>query len=692
MRLKPVINALAHQCTMFCFCLFFTILAVPGLTMGDDTPTEPADEPTMLMFVGEQLDVLTIASRREESAWQAPAVARVITRDQLRNRGAATLGEALEKMPGFFMSRKEWGMQPYLRGIPNSVLFLYDTVPISSDIKKSWNLLDHEMSLAPVKRIEIVRGPGSVLWGPDAFAGIVNVVPMTGKDLNGTELGITYDYPGDQKGFFANHGYHSGNYDLFLSLSGRRGEEDDRAANIKRFWGNGQTPVSPEQRYGETQPDDSRYLEAFGSLSIGDWLHLSSRISDSRKPYRMSDASGRMSWLEARSVPTSFVKLEAKKDVDISSTIRFTGTFSSLHPEYDLIDRTISQRETTSYGELIYDRSFFAGSGLMTGGISFREKHVKNAPVWNSYFPDFLGDENRFFLPLLSQEDYNTRLWSLFLQFNQKMGHIDVWGGIRKDFHDKYKDHISYNAGVSWEISTNLMMKILFGTAYRTPFSRQLISDEEPDLEKIKSISSQIVWKFNEHLDVALCGFASRIDNHIMEDPYAGLSVPNHQSINGIELEMNLSPSKKIQLSAKLTALDNTGPQETYRYNDYSYIRADGTIVEHFVDLAYPYDIGSDIMFNLMGTMNLNRYITTYAGLSYFSDRKLIYPRGDTFIDLPGVWLLDATATVRDILPKGLELELALKNCTDRKYEIPGTYSTLSGDPFSVHITLRKKW
>ena len=187
--------------------------------------TEPSAErnDTLLMFVGEDLDVLSIASRRQESAWQAPAVAHVITREEIKERGIRTLSHALEMEPGFYMAKKEWGTQPYLRGIPDSVLFLYDTVPTGSDISKSLHPLDHELSLAPIKRIEILRGPGSVLWGADAFAGIVNLVPMTGKDLEGAETGILYGGPGNQRLIYANAGHDAGLWDAFFSVTGRKG-------------------------------------------------------------------------------------------------------------------------------------------------------------------------------------------------------------------------------------------------------------------------------------------------------------------------------------------------------------------------------------------------------------------------------------------------------------------------------------
>ena len=307
---------------------------------------EPAGRnDTLLMFVGEDLDVLSIASRRQESAWQAPAVAHAITREEMKERGIQTLSHALEMEPGFYMAKKEWGTQPYLRGIPNSVLFLYDTVPTGSDISKSLHPLDHELSLAPIKRIEILRGPGSVLWGPDAFAGIVNLVPMTGKDLEGAETGILYGTPGNQRAFYANAGHDAGLWDAFLSVSGRKGEENDTDYNIVRFWGDGKTAVAPEDRYGRKSPDDSRYLEVSGRFSYGDWLTLSGLFSDYEKNYAMSRPAGDLSWGESRSAPFGFIKIEAKKNLDRSSTLRFTGSYSSLNPEYEIIDRTLEQKE-----------------------------------------------------------------------------------------------------------------------------------------------------------------------------------------------------------------------------------------------------------------------------------------------------------------------------------------------------------
>jgi outer membrane receptor protein involved in Fe transport len=646
------------------------------------------------MFVGEDLEVLSIASRRQESARQAPAVAHVITREEIKERGIRTLSHALEMEPGFYMAKKEWGTQPYLRGIPDSVLFLYDTVPTGSDVSKSLHPLDHELSLAPIKRIEIVRGPGSVLWGPDAFAGIVNMVPMTGKDLEGTETGVLYGSPGDQRSVYANVGHDAGLWDAFMSVSGHEGGVKAGDSNVVRFWGDGKTAVAPEDRYGRKSPDDPHYLEASGRFSYRDWFTLSGLISDYQKDYTMTRPAGDLSWGESRSAPFGFIKLEAKKNLDRSSALRFTGTYSSLNPEYQIIDKTLNQKERTLYGEIIYDRSFLSGRGLFTGGLSYRNKEIGDAPIWNGYLPDYLGPENRNLLPGITLKDYNARLWSVFGQYNQKVGNVDLSVGLRNDAHDEYSNRLSYNAGAVWSPEPAWIMKLLYGVAYRTPFARQLLDEGKPDTEEIETLNLQVAWKPSPQAGLSVCGFISRIGNHIMEDPYAGLSLPNEQNIKGVEIEGRFSPVKSLDLSANLTLLDNEGPNETYHYNDFSTVRLDGTVVKHFTDLAYPFDRGPGALFNLMGTWRPVDRVTALLRLGYFSSRNLIFPRsaGAEIISVPGVWLLDMSTTVRDIGIPGLDLEVSVRNLLDRDYQTPGTYSLIQGDPATLWVGLRMRW
>ncbi len=652
-------------------------------------------EETLLMFVGENLEVLEIASRQVESARQAPAVARVITRKELRNNGFVTLKDALETIPGFYMAQKEWGTQPYLRGIPDSILFLYDTVPLGSDTSKAYHPLDYELSMTGVKRIEIVRGPGSVLWGSDAFAGIVNVVPMTGKDINGFETGVFGGLPGNQRGFFTNWGGNGENWDLFLSVSGRKGEIDDRDYNLIGFWGDRIIPTPSADRYGIGESEDSEYLEGTARWSYNDMLTVSSRVTAYDKNYIMNSSSAGNTWREDSKNDTGYIRLETRLPLWNQSTIRMNGWYYWLAPELDVIDRTFQHTEKTWYGEIVFNWSLFENTGLFSGGVSFREKKVENAPIWDGFLLDFISPTNESFLPIVTQQDYSTRLKSLFAQYRHRIGNVDVWLGIRNDEHDAYEDNVSHSVGVVWTPSEEWQLKLLYGTAYRTPFARQLLDTTEPDLEQIRCTNLQVTWHPLEALELSATGFVSRIKDHIKEDPFAGLSVPNHQDFQGIELESSISPTRELDFTVNFTLIDNSGPDETYNYNDFQTVDEYGNIVKHFVELSYPYDTGPEKLFTARAEWRPNEKLTTSLRLQYISSRELVFPvvaLEDSIISCSGVWLFHAAVTIHDLFFPDSDLRISLRNLFDETYVTPGTYSSIDGDPFEVGITVSKRW
>ncbi|MBF0224782.1 MAG: TonB-dependent receptor [Desulfobacterales bacterium] len=688
-----------HSCSMqniyialkFLFLMLYCFITA-SVSFASEYSKDNSKEDTMLIFVGEDLQVLTLASRREESAWQAPAIANVFTKEQFLERGSTTLSDLLDMSAGFHSSKKEWGSHIYLRGIPNSVLLLYDTVPISLDTTKSLNFFDNELPLSSIKRVEIIRGPGSVLWGPDAFAGIVNVVPLSGKDIDGIEAGVLFGDYGDTKGTFANYGYDGGLWDTFLSVNAYSGEQNNKPCNLIKFWGNGDVPVSPEDRMGKIMPEDAYFLESFGRFSYSDLFNISLRISNSNKPYSIEDEKSGLIWRENRELQSGFIKFESKKNIDLFSALRIMGVYSWLNPEYEIIDTKLKQKENTSYVEIIYDRTSFSGIGLFTCGISFREKRIKDAPIWDSYLPDYLVKENKSFLPTIAKEDYNTQLISFFSQYNHKIGNFDLLLGGRYDEHDVYKDHISFNTGIVWSPKKEWMCKILYGSAYRTPSSKQLIEENIPDLEKIKSLNIQMALKPSEDIGISACVFLSKIENHMIEDPYAGLSLPNEQEINGIEIEAFVNPLKSLKLSSNITVIKNKGEDETYKYNDYVYIRPDGTIEKHYVDLKYPYNTGPDLFLNITGTWYANERLSLFTRCNYFASRKLIYPRAKDFPEVSGGWTVDTSLNFSNVFFSKFDLTLTIKNLFDYNYLEPGTYSTINGEPFSAMFILTRSW
>ena len=85
-----------------------------------------------------------------------------------------------------------------------------------------------------------------------------------------------------------------------------------------------------------------------------------------------------------------------------------------------------------------------------------------------------------------------------------------------------------------------------------------------------------------------------------------------------------------------------------------------GQIIPVFKDINYPYDPGAKTLFNLMATWRPLENISLFMRLGYFSSRRLVFPREGGYESVPGEWLLDGNATVKDLLVPGSELSVTI--------------------------------
>lgn len=163
---------------------------------------------------------------------QAPAVATVITAEEIRAMGARHLDEVLETVPGFHvLFSTTRGLDPVyaVRGVQSAsnaqVLILVDGVPITQ-LLNGGPILGFRLPTTSIERIEVLRGPGSAIYGADAFAGVVHVITKTADDILGTEAGISIGSFGTREAWVA-HGSVWKGWDVALSLTGTTTDGDD---------------------------------------------------------------------------------------------------------------------------------------------------------------------------------------------------------------------------------------------------------------------------------------------------------------------------------------------------------------------------------------------------------------------------------------------------------------------------------
>jgi outer membrane receptor protein involved in Fe transport len=152
-------------------------------------PPEPAEPPPERSQLEEDLalysaeDTLALATRHEEKVKKVPAIAASFGREQIRALGARTVADVLDVVPGLTISRDVQGFHRVsVRGLRNDaeVLFLLNGQRLNSfyDGRALMNL-----PVENLERIEVIRGPGSALYGAGAFLGVVNIVTHRAEGL-----------------------------------------------------------------------------------------------------------------------------------------------------------------------------------------------------------------------------------------------------------------------------------------------------------------------------------------------------------------------------------------------------------------------------------------------------------------------------------------------------------------------------
>jgi iron complex outermembrane receptor protein len=143
-----------------------------------------------LLFYDWDEEIVT-ASQESEPLLESPVVVSVVTKEMIEKMGAKNLKDVLVTIPGFSFVQDQNEVNVAFRGIYGSsqqkFLILRDGHRLNCRSYSEANP-DYSITLAGVKRIEIIRGPGSSLYGDVALTAVVNIITENGIDVDGTEI------------------------------------------------------------------------------------------------------------------------------------------------------------------------------------------------------------------------------------------------------------------------------------------------------------------------------------------------------------------------------------------------------------------------------------------------------------------------------------------------------------------------
>lgn len=503
----------------------------------------------------EQLMAIPVyaASKHKQSTKEAPALVTIVTRDEIQRYGYRNFGELLQSVPGFYVSQNR-GSTGFVgtRGINRTTDYgarfllqvdghrltdpVYGTMP---------NQQDFPLDLDLIERVEIVRGPGSSLYGSNAFFGIINVVTRKGKDMDGVEAALStgslstnsarLSYGTETKGgaevFLSGSLYgSSGNGDLYFaefddpsggSDGHARGIDADHAGSLfgrVSYKGFSLTTGFAER---EKQIPSGRFNAIFGDPTNSNW---------EKRLFTSAEYS--------RELPANW-ELLARASFD---RYLYDGSIPMLSQLGEPFDYKTDVDARWLRGELQASRTFAERHRLTVGG-EYQSLYDLNAHLYYVAQGYFVGDRYKTNVSFAS--------YGLFIQDEFRLNEqILINMGLRFDSYDTFGETINPRLGLIYSPWQKTTFKLLYGTAFRAPVLTEMfyqIPGDDRDInsfldpEKITSYEGIWEQRLTPWLQTTLSLYRNEIKDIIEFSPnadtittyyYANMGETN---INGVE-------------------------------------------------------------------------------------------------------------------------------------------------------------
>ncbi|OQX81255.1 MAG: hypothetical protein B6D61_00975 [Bacteroidetes bacterium 4484_249] len=417
------------------------------------------------------------ASKKAQTISEAPAIVSVITPEQIEELGVQTLTELMTYIPGFSVADSYWKRQIVTaRGVKmtlynDKILMLINGIP-AYDAAAMEHYLD-VMPINAIKRIEIIRGPGSTLYGTNAFSAVINIITKDGEENEGVDAYVKGGSFGTRE-IGTSFGGSKNDFSYFVS-----GTIKDNDGYLKE---------DVVDEYGKTgsilyEHDNSNF---FTNLKYKDFSINSGYLYQKWAKFGPLPAFiyGNNNSLGAggRAHQQKFY-FNAIFDKNINDKL---STKISVH--YDWMDK---QTDIGLFGVNIYQNALnlidttvapdyyrFGGSLIegeaqigytfndyisIIGGISAESRKTKNLA---DLYTDFNGD--RLFEGATQELPFSVNDFGGYLQADGNFGKIAYVAGIRLSYLGISKEvYLTPRAGLVYNISKTSSVKALYGEAFR---------------------------------------------------------------------------------------------------------------------------------------------------------------------------------------------------------------------------------
>ncbi|NTW59326.1 MAG: TonB-dependent receptor [Nitrospirae bacterium] len=481
------------------------------------------------------------ASKFEQKVTQAPSSVSIVTSQDIKKNGYRTLADILRSVSGFYMTYDRNYNYVGVRGFGRPGDYNTRVLLLIDGHRTNDNIYNHAaigteaiLDVDLIDRVEIIRGPGSSLYGSNAFFGVINVITRRGRDLKGTEVSGEAGSFNTYKGRLSYGNRYQNGAEAIMSASAYDSNGD-------RLYYPEFDPANPAADPRATNggysdnSDYDRSQNLFSTVTFGDFTLQGAYIS------------------RTKGIPTGAYDTDFN---DARNKTVDTHSYADLKYEHGLSAKT----DLTI--RLFYDYYHYTGDYLYSGMINkdvsngtwagtevkliTRLQDMQRLIVGAEYQGSFRENQQNYDIdPYASYLDdvRRSRIMAAYLQdeitFSKS---LILNAGVRYDHYSTFGGTTNPRLALIATPAEKSTIKVLYGSAFRAPNDYELyyqvpgLSVANPELKPEKITTTEVVLDqyIGDHLRASVVGYYYKIKDLINygNDPVTGL--PQFQNLEEV--------------------------------------------------------------------------------------------------------------------------------------------------------------
>jgi iron complex outermembrane receptor protein len=630
------------------------------------TPTSVSPEAKSAfddLSLSQLLDVSVVSSKRSESIADAPSSITVFTAEKIAALGLKTLNDVLQLIPGFDVRRSRQQLQLItVRGVTSDLnerlLIMIDGVRLGSLNDGGTGKTVRAISLMDVERIEIIRGPGSALYGTNAFVAVVSVITKKGSDTGGVHVTAEAgSYAARAADVTAGHKFGDFNLNGHFGYAENRGENFFIAQDGAGVSGNIRDP----------------YKEFVGNLKLGykDMLQLNVSGAHQVSPQFITvgdvldpNSTDKATWLVTSLDYYQTFSKALKWQTQLNFAYMDWGPIASLlwppglQPSGKFPDGQYAHPHSRDfrYGLDTYvSYQPIHGLNLIAGGAAEYittndDDHASNGPDTTGVpATKFYSNPDRYVLAAYAQGDYRF------------FKGLKLTAGVRHDQYNDFGGTTNPRVALVYNYRDKAWVKGLFATAFRAPTYRELWSSN-PAIVGNANAKPETIMTEELVFGVApwgqLAATVSLFNSDVDDMIYAAQKSPGVLQYNNIGSLVTRGVEAEVK-SQVLPGLELAG--------NYTYVHAENTVLGN--------TYSAPMVSRHTANFTISRDLFHHLRLSLLGEYRSAKVRATSDIRAPvgEVFLFGAFAKIYDIA-EGVAGYVRVSNILNAQYLTPSTY------------------